>query len=306
MDDRVAYRTIVGARASDGRSVAFINVSIQAWVAVRSRRAFVREVVNERDKGSRRYASNERVDFFGGNSRFALYVSRFCPLSCRCGQAFNVVCRFNNFLREVFVNVERQGVAACGVRLHQLMFYLYVLYVFNRIRCCQAKAATANGVRYAYRHPDCVFYATGLVAPFDSELNSACRISFLGDIYSRGAHPCLSNGGCSEYAICRYVNGANSYVHYSKATYRRAGACLAQCTNGALHYVDDSLFITGRSVIRYVLVVMRDVRCQRSEASKVARSDDRSLVFRKARRYFHAYCWIFARSLFVLGVGVDQ
>lgn len=191
--------------------------------------------------------------------------------------------------------------AASGVGLRQFVVRRLRLYVLNGIRGGEAKASTFNCVRDANCDPDCVFHATGLMAPFNGELDSARRVCFLGDVHARGEDSCLSNGRRGEHTIGRDVNGTNSNVYHAKSTDRRASAGLPKCTNGSLYYVNDSLFVASRCVIRYVFVVVWDVGDERSEASKVSRGDFCSLVLREARRHLYSYCLFFYRGYLIRG-----
>lgn len=123
------------------------------------------------------------------------------------------------------------------------------------------------------------------MTPFNCELNGAGGICLLGDVYSRGYDSCLANCRGGEDAVGRNVNGANCDVNDAEAANCRTSPCFAQQTYGALYYVNDPLFISGRGVIRYFSVVVRDIGRQRGEASQVAGGNFRSLVLGEARRY---------------------
>lgn len=153
MHDRISNRAIIGARTSDGRSVAFVNIRVQSRVAIRSRRAFIREVLNQRDQRSRRHASNKRVYLFSRDARFLLYITRFRALPRRCRQTLYAIGWFNDHFRNLQIDLKCERVATCRVRFHERVFNFLRLNVFYGIRRCQSQTSTFHCVGNTNRHP---------------------------------------------------------------------------------------------------------------------------------------------------------
>lgn len=223
---RFAHRAIVGTRTCNSGSVAFVNVSVKPRIAIRAGRSFIRQVIHEWYKGSRWDTSNERSNFLGRDAGLLLNFSRLRTLSGRRREPFHAVCWFDDLPCNLQLRFKGKGVTASVIRLDEHVFYFLRLNIFDGVRRSQSQASTLYRVRDAYRYPNRVFYAAGLMAPFHSELDGTCRIRFLGYVHARRIHPCLTNGSGSEHAIGRNVYGTHSDVNDAQSANGRAGTGL--------------------------------------------------------------------------------
>ncbi len=286
---RLANSTIIRARACHCRRVTFLHLSAINRAPIRARRPRVRQVIKDRDKRARRNTSNQGVNAFCRAARFFLYATWLRALSRRGGEAFNFICRVNDLARNLKLCFQGKRVATSGVGLAELVVRRSRLNVLNGVGRGQAKAATLNCVGDTTRHPDGVLKAAGLVNPLTSKLHRARRVALLGDVEARRKGTRLSNCRRSEHAIRRNVNGANRDIRNTKATNRRTRTCPTQRPNVPLYYVNNSLFVAGRGIIRFISVSVRNVVGKRSNSAKVARSNLCPFILRQARRDLYAY-----------------